>query len=145
VCSSQFGGQASSIIRALPNQQQMLLYALAVFCQQPEESAEGGAPGAPAACGAAKCDPVTPSHKASASTLWKGAGSAALLSSSGDHSPSVSGGSWLGLKKGKNRAAAVGGSGQAGPQASSVFVLAVSAEAAFTQYVKVGGWVGTFV
>jgi hypothetical protein len=137
VRSSQFGGQASSIIRALPNQQQMLLYALAVFCQQPEEASEG----APAACGAAKCDPLTPSHKASASSLWKGAGSAALLrSSNGNHSPGVSGGSWSGLKKAKKRAAGVmGAGGQAGPQASSVFVLAVSAEAAYTQYVKVGG------
>lgn len=129
VRSAQFGAQAASIVRSLPNQQQMLLYSLAVLCKQPEQDA--------AAAGAQ--DPVTPSKgsKAAASSLWKGAGSAAVLSSNGTGagSPASTGGSWSGLKKKKK--AAVGGSGsQAGPQ-GSVFVLAVTADAAYHQYAQV--------
>jgi hypothetical protein len=128
VRSAQFGAQAASIIRSLPNQQQMLLYSLAVFCQQPTENAAAGGQ-----------HPVTPSKggKAAASSLWKGAGSAAVLSSGapGGGSPAGAPGSWSGLKKKKK---AVTGSGsQAGAQAS-VFALAVTADAAYHQYMQVG-------
>lgn len=127
VRSAQFGAQAASVIRSLPNQQQMLLYSLAVFCQQPAEDAAAGGQ-----------EPVTPSKggKAAASSLWKGAGGAAVLTSGapGGGSPAGAAGSWSGLKKKKK---AVAGSSQAGAQ-GSVFALAVMADAAYHQYMQVG-------
>lgn len=127
VRSAQFGAQAASIIRSLPNQQQMLLYSLAVFCQQPADDAAAGGQ-----------DPATPSKggKAATSSLWKGAGSAAVLSSGapGGGSPAGGPGSWSGLKKKKKVVA--GSSSQAGAQAS-VFALAVTADAAHQQYMQV--------
>lgn len=129
VRSSQFGAQAASIIRSLPNQQQLLLYSLAVLCQQPAD----------AAAGAGGQAPVTPSKggKVAASSLWQGAGSAAVLSSSNAGcSSSPAGGSWsAGLKK-KKKTVATGSSGQPGAH-GSVFVLAVTADAAYIQYCKV--------
>jgi len=135
VRSSQFGAQATSIIRSLPNQQQLLLYALSVLCQQPAQEASGSV------------DPMTPNKagKVSASSLWKGAGSAAVLSSSGGSnggSPTSSAGSWSRLKKkkgaGSSSLSRLGSSsnGQPGGQ-GSVFVLAVTADAAYGQYVQV--------
>jgi hypothetical protein len=128
VRSSQFGAQAASIIRSLPNQQQLLLYSLAVLCQQPADATAGAGQA-----------PVTPSKggKVAASSLWQGAGSAAVLSSSNAGcSGSPAGGSWsAGLKK-KKKAVASRSSGQAGAHCS-VFVLAVTADAAYIQYCKV--------
>lgn len=141
VRSGQFGAQAASIIRSLPNQQQMLLYSLAVFCQQQPQAQQCGQ------ASAAGADPVTlgskagSSGKAAASSLWKGAGSASLLSScagagSGGSSPAA--GSWSAGLKGKKKKAAVAGSGQGGAQGASVFALAVTADAAYRQYMQVG-------
>jgi hypothetical protein len=140
VRSGQFGAQAASIIRSLPNQQQMLLYALAVFCQQ--QPAQQGACGQASAAGG---DPATPGSKAAASSLWKGAGSASLLSScagaggaGGGGKSSPGAGSWSAGLKSKKRKAAVDGPGQGGAQAASVFALAVTADAAYHQYMQVG-------
>lgn len=133
VRSSQFGAQAASVIRSLPNQQQLLLYSLAVLCQQPGEQ-DG-----PAAGGQGTATP-SKGGKAAASSLWQGAGSAAVLSSGGGGGASPAAGSWSGLKKQKKRAVlGASSSGQAGPQ-GSVFVLAVTADAAYNQYSKVREW-----
>lgn len=153
VRSGQFGAQAASIIRSLPNQQQMLLYSLAVFCRQ-QPQAQQGAAGAYGQASAAGADPVTPgskggaSSKTAASSLWKGAGSASLLSScagaghggggSGGSSPAA--GSWSAGLKGKKKKTAVAGTGQGGAQGASVFALAVTADAAYRQYMQVGAW-----
>eukprot|EP00879_Flechtneria_rotunda_P019090 GHRR01020044.1.p1 GENE.GHRR01020044.1~~GHRR01020044.1.p1 ORF type:complete len:500 (+),score=236.86 GHRR01020044.1:890-2389(+) len=69
VRSSQFGAQATSTIRTLPNQQQLLLYALSVLCQPHSAVA-------------------TDTSNVRDAGLWKAAGSATMLGSSNTSSRS---------------------------------------------------------
>jgi hypothetical protein len=124
VRSSQFGAQACSIIRSLPNQQQLLLYALSVLCQQPSEGSEGGD-------GAAGSSPAA-SGKQPASRLWKAAGTAAMVTSGGGGSPAAGGGA-----AGSGSLKLAGGSAALSGGGSGVFVLAVGVEDVFAQYLLV--------
>jgi hypothetical protein len=119
VRSSQFGVQATSSIRSLPNQQQLLLYALSVLCSP-------GNRGCSANSGAACLNSIP----AETSSLWSNAGSAVALSSSpGSISSS-------GRKGGKGSSKLSRSSlGNDAPQPSQqVFVLASGLEEVYVQY-----------
>ncbi|WIA15310.1 hypothetical protein OEZ85_001977 [Tetradesmus obliquus] len=119
VRSSHFGAQATSCIRSLPNQQQLLLYSLSVLCKPRDAATAEAAPGPygrPAAPPAAAA--------ADTSSLWKAAGSAVAHSS--------------GSKKGavkKLAGSAAGGSSS--PSSQQVFVLSVGLDDAYLQYRQV--------
>eukprot|EP00775_Hariotina_reticulata_P008573 gene8573-8755_t len=125
VRSSQFGAQATSSIRSLPNQQQLLLYALSVLCS-PRSNSNSADPGGAAA------SPAAVSHTAAGmSSLWKSAGSAVALSSLPGSTISPGG------RKGGKGSSKLGRSSlgsDASLPSQQVFVLAAGLEGAFVQY-----------
>lgn len=105
--SSHYGAQATSSIRTLPNQQQLLLYAMSVLCR-PRDSV---------------CDDTRISDsKKDSSSLWAAAGTASALSSSCASGNKSS--------KGSSTTATPGSTRQ-------VFTLAVGIEEAYAQYKQV--------
>ncbi|KAF6252575.1 hypothetical protein COO60DRAFT_1672110 [Scenedesmus sp. NREL 46B-D3] len=123
VRSSHFGAQAASCIRALPNQQQLLLYSLSVLCRPREVPAD-------AADGQQKqqqCGRTAPASTAAAaagsSSLWKAVGSALAHSS--------------GSKKGAAKKLGGSASGSSSPSSRQVFVLSVALDDAYAQYRQV--------
>jgi hypothetical protein len=116
VRSSHFGAQATSCIRSLPNQQQLLLYSLSVLCR-PRDAAAVDAAAAPSPYGKTA---VAPAAGADTSSLWKAAGSAVA------HGNSSS-------KKGSNKNV----TGSSSPSSQQVFVLSVSLDDAYLQYRQV--------
>jgi hypothetical protein len=121
VRSSHFGAQATSCIRSLPNQQQLLLYSLSVLCQP-----RGAAAAADAARSPYGKTAATPAAAADTSSLWKAAGSA-VAHSSGSSKKGTS-------KKGTGSSVA---SSSSSPSSQQVFVLSVGLDDAYMQYRQV--------
>lgn len=123
VRSSQFGTQTCSGIRALPNQQQLLLYSLSVLCR-------------PRGDDVAQTATATTQQQLSTSTpprtsrLWETAGSAVPLSGGGRH-PSTPGS----VRKATHAGHTPARSPAPGtPGASRVFMLAATLDDAHAQY-----------
>jgi hypothetical protein len=123
VRSSHFGAQATSCIRSLPNQQQLLLYSLSVLCR-PRDAAVDAADSQQKQPLYGRTAPAATPPAAGTSSLWKAAGSAVAHRSGSS-------------KKGaaKKRAGASGSSSS--PSSQQVFVLSVALDDAYLQYRQV--------
>jgi hypothetical protein len=134
VRSSQHGAATVASIRALPNQQQLLLYSLSVLCPPPE------LPEAPAAASSGSFTAATPPSKArTAAGLWAdatpGGGPAARLTLVRTPSGGGPGRRLFGAGGGK-----AGKGGKGGGDAGTV--MAAGAEAVYAQYCRVCRLVG---
>ncbi|GBF91534.1 hypothetical protein Rsub_04274 [Raphidocelis subcapitata] len=150
VRSSQHGAATVASIRALPNQQQLLLYSLSVLCPPPEDAAPQSPAAAQGGAAGGGGTPQTAGRGRSAVSLW------AELTPGGTHAarpvlvrtpsgslPAGVGRRLFGAGGGSGKAAAGGGKGAVkGAAAAGGYVLAVPLGAAYAQYCRVCRLVG---
>jgi hypothetical protein len=143
VRSSQHGAATVANIRALPNQQQLLLYSLTILCPPLDAEAGGSAGAGGGAAPAPGAGPQSAGKGRSASSLWadltpgRGGGGTPHSAAKPVRAPAAAAGTGRRLFGAGGKA---GGSGSGGGSRSCV--LAVSLDDAYGQYCRVCRLVG---